>query len=253
VKSGSGPGGDNASRSAGILIIGNEILSGKVKDSNSSFLATELRTLGVSVMRISVIPDDVEVIGKEAVEFSAAHDFVFTSGGVGPTHDDVTMEGIAKGFNVKVIPHPDLVAHFLAHYGDKVNPAIMKMAEVPEGAELIHAPGMGFPLVSFKNIFILPGIPQYLTKKFSVIKERFRSSLIHLRRLFLRANESDIAETLDSVVRTHRDVSFGSYPILENPEYSIIVTAESRSEDALTQSVTELMSRLPHDILVRAE
>ena len=253
MKSGSSPGGNNTPPSAAILIIGNEILSGKVKDSNSSFLASELRTLGVSVMRISVIPDDVEVIGKEAVEFSGAHDFVFTSGGVGPTHDDVTMEGIAKGFNVRVIPHPELVAHFRAHYGDKVNPAIMKMAEVPEGAELIHAPGMGFPLVSFRNIFILPGIPQYLTKKFSAIKERFRFSAIHLRRLFLRADESDIAETLDSVVRTYRDVTFGSYPILDNPEYSIIVTAESRSGDALTQSVTELMSRLPRDILVRAE
>jgi|PlaIllAssembly_1097288.scaffolds.fasta_scaffold23052_2 molybdenum cofactor synthesis domain-containing protein len=240
-------------RSAGILIIGNEILSGKVKDSNSSFLATELRTLGVDLMRISVIPDDVEVIGKEAVEFSGAHDFVFTSGGVGPTHDDVTMEGIAKGFHVRVIPQPELVAYFHAHYGGKVNPAMMKMAEVPEGAELIRAPGIGFPLVSFRNILILPGIPQYLTKKFSAIKERFRSAPIHLRRLFLKANESEIAETLDSVVATHRDVSFGSYPILDNPEYSIIVTAESRSEDALAQSVTELMSRLPRAILVRTE
>jgi FAD synthetase len=112
---------------------------------------------------------------------------------------------------------------------------------------------MEFPLVSFRNIFILPGIPQYLTKKFSAIKERFRSPAIHLRRLFLKANESDIAETLDSVVRTHRDITFGSYPILDNPEYSIIVTAESRSEDALIQSVTELLSRFPRAILVRAE
>jgi len=253
VKSGSGQEGNTAPRSAGILIIGNEILSGKVEDSNSSFLATELRALGVCLTHISVIPDDVEVIGKEAVGFSEAHDFVFTSGGVGPTHDDVTMEGIAKGFNVRVIPHPELVTYFRAHYGDRVNPAILKMAEVPEGAELIHAPGMGFPLVSFKNIFILPGIPQYLIKKFSAIKERFRSTAIHLRRLFLRANESDIAETLNSVVRTYSDVAFGSYPILENPEYSIIVTAESRSEDALNQSVAELISRLPRTVIVRAE
>ncbi len=248
-----GPGENNTPRSAGILIIGNEILSGKVIDSNSSFLASELRTLGVSVMRISVIPDDVEVIGKEAVEFSGAYDFVFTSGGVGPTHDDVTMEGIAKGFHVEVIKHPELVTYFRSHYGNEINPAVMKMAEVPKGAELIHAPGMRFPLVSFRNIFILPGIPQFLTKKFSAIKERFRSSAIYLRRLFLKANESDIADILNSVVRTHRDIAFGSYPILDNPEYSIIVTAEARSEDALMASVTELISRLPSAILVRAE
>ncbi len=248
-----GPGENNTPRSAGILIIGNEILSGKVRDSNSFFLASELRTLGVSVMRILVIPDDVEVIGKEAVEFSGSYDYIFTSGGVGPTHDDVTMKGIAKGFNVQAVPHPELVTCFRAHYGNEINPAVMKMAEVPMGAELIHAPGMRFPLVSFRNIFILPGIPQYLTKKFSEIKERFRSPAIHLRRLFLKANESDIAETLDSVVRTHRDIAFGSYPILDNPEYSIIVTAEARSEDALMASVTELISRLPSAILVRAE
>ena len=205
------------------------------------------------LMRISVIPDDVETIGKEAVELSAAHDFVFTSGGVGPTHDDVTMEGIAKGFQVKVIQHPELAAYFRAHYADRVNTAILKMAEVPEGSGLIHAAGMGFPLVSFRNIFILPGIPQYLIKKFSAIKERFRSPAIHLRRLFLKANESDIAETLDAVVKMHGDVAFGSYPILDNPEYSIIVTAESRSEDILTESVTELMSRLPRRIFVRAD
>ena len=253
MKNASAPRENNAPRSAGILIIGNEILSGKVKDSNSSFLAAELRALGVCLTHISVIPDDVEVIGKEAVGFSEAHDFVFTSGGVGPTHDDVTMEGIAKGFNVRVIPHPELVTYFHSHYGDRVNPAILKMAEVPEGAELIYAPGMGFPLVSFKNIFIMPGIPQYLIIKFSAIKERFRSTAIHLRRLFLRANESDIAEALDSVVRAYSDVTFGSYPILDNPEYSIIVTAESRSEDALARSVMELMSRLPRTVIVRTE
>lgn len=159
MKSVSGQGDDNTPRSAGILIIGNEILSGKVKDSNSSFLATELRALGVCLMRISVIPDDVEVIGKEAVGFSAAHDLVFTSGGVGPTHDDVTMEGIAKGFSVKVVQHPELVAHFHSHYGDKANPAIMKMAEVPEGAELITRLAWDFPLFCSETSSSCPASP----------------------------------------------------------------------------------------------
>ena len=94
-------------RTAGIIIIGDEILSGKVHDSNSFYLASELRKLGVSLMRISVIPDNTEVIGNEAVKFSGQYDFVFTSGGVGPTHDDVTMEGIARGFNARLIRHPN--------------------------------------------------------------------------------------------------------------------------------------------------
>ena len=94
-----------ATRTAGIIIIGDEILSGKVQDSNSFYLASELRKLGVGLMRISVIPDNTEVIGNEAVDFSRQYDFVFTSGGVGPTHDDVTMEGLARGFAVRLIRH----------------------------------------------------------------------------------------------------------------------------------------------------
>jgi FAD synthetase len=90
---------NTSTRTAGIIIIGDEILSGKIQDVNSFYLASELRKLGVNLMRISVIPDNTEVIGNEAVEFSGKHDFVFTSGGVGPTHDDVTMEGIARGFD----------------------------------------------------------------------------------------------------------------------------------------------------------
>ena len=105
---------------AGVIIIGNEILSGKVHDTNSFYLASELRKLGINLMRISVIPDDTEIIGKEVSEFSKQYDFVFTSGGVGPTHDDVTMEGIARGFAVRLIRHPQLEDYFRSKYGGPV-------------------------------------------------------------------------------------------------------------------------------------
>lgn len=242
-----------ANRTAGIIIIGDEILSGKVQDSNSFYLASELRKLGVNLMRISVIPDDTEIIGNETVEFSKHYDFVFTSGGVGPTHDDVTMEGIAKGFSVRLIKNPQIEGYFRSKYGKPLNAAILKMAGVPEGAEIIDFADMSFPLVLYRNIFIFPGIPEYLRNKFSLIKERFRSSVFHLRRLFLDAKESDIAEILNAVVAESREVSFGSYPILGNPEYKIIVTAESKSGDALNRAVDELIRRIPGDIVVRVE
>lgn len=244
---------DNRPKTAGIIIIGNEILSGKVRDANSSFLATELRTLGVNLMRISVIPDDVVLIGRETFEFSKTYDYVFTSGGVGPTHDDVTMEGIAAGFRVGIIRHPELVKHLISYCGDRTNEAIMKMAEVPEGSEIIDPGNTGFPLVSFRNLFIFPGIPQYLTKKFSAIKERFRCSPFYLKRIFLCARESDIAEILNSVVAENCEVTFGSYPILDNPEYKIIVTAESRSLECVARSVDDLVKRLPKEFIVRVE
>lgn len=238
---------------AGIIIIGNEILSGKIQDSNSFFLASELRALGVNVMRISVIPDDIGTIGREALTFSKSFDYVFTSGGVGPTHDDITVAGIATGFGVKLIKHPELEQRFHERYGKMCNEAILKMAEVPEGAELINVGNSQFPLVSFKNIFIFPGIPKYLREKFGLIKERFRTNAIYLKRLFLNAEESDIAADLNRIVAENLEVSFGSYPILDNFEYKIIVTAESRSEDLLNKAVRQLTDCLPGHIIVKTE
>jgi len=240
-------------KTAGIIIIGNEILSGKVHDSNSFYLASELRKLGVNLMHISVIPDDADVIGNEVSEFSRLYDYVFTSGGVGPTHDDVTMEGIARGFAVKMVRHPRLAEYFNMKYGEDLNDAVMKMTYVPEGAEVIDLGSMSFPLVLYRNIFVFPGIPEYLRNKFFLIKERFRSPDFYLKRFLLNARESDIAEILNSVVDESRDVAFGSYPILGNPEYQIIVTAESKSEDELNLASEKLLQRLSRDIIVRVE
>ena len=127
------------------------------------------------------------------------------------------------------------------------------MAEVPEGAEVIDFSDMSFPLVMYRNIFVFPGIPEYLRNKFSLIKERFRSPAFYLRRLFLNANESDIAEILNTIVAENREVSFGSYPVLGNPAYQIIITAESKSEDAVSKSMDELLRRMPKNIIARAE
>ncbi|MBI5846846.1 MAG: competence/damage-inducible protein A [Nitrospirae bacterium] len=242
---------DQASiRTAGLIIIGNEILSGKTQDQNSFFLATELRALGVSLVRISVIPDDLEMISKEAVLFSESFDLVFTTGGVGPTHDDITMSGVAKAFGVPLIRHPVLERRFHERYGEAVNNAIMKMAEVPEGTEVIEFATNNFPLVVFRNIYIFPGIPRYLQEKFNLVRERFRTSAFFLKRIYLRANEADIAAILNTVVAKNDCVTFGSYPILGNDDYQIIVTAESKIEADLTVALEELIQNLPQNIIV---
>lgn len=240
-------------KTAGILIIGNEILSGKVRDSNSFYLAEELRSLGVSLMRITVIPDDISVIGSEAAAFSKNYDYVFTSGGVGPTHDDVTMAGIAHGFGIKLVAHPDLRQSFRRRYGVACNEAIMKMAYVPEGTQIITHEGMRFPVMTFRNIFILPGIPEYLREKFAVIREKFRSASYCLRKFFINAEESDITAALNSVVSENPGVSFGSYPVVGNPEYKVVVTAECKSTDLLGKAVEALLKELPENIIVRME
>ena len=160
-------------RTAGIVIIGNEILSGKVTDENSPFLAQQLRELGVELRRIVTIPDEVDLIGTEVLAFHQQYDHVFTSGGVGPTHDDVTMEGIARGFGRRVVRDPDMEEKIRSFASGEPNEAQLKLAEVPEGAVLIHDPRLGFPTIQFENIYILPGIPELLRKKFDALRERF--------------------------------------------------------------------------------
>ncbi|MDH4028268.1 MAG: molybdopterin-binding protein [Nitrospirota bacterium] len=241
------------STTAGIIIIGNEILSGKVHDVNSHFLACELRGLGVDVRRISVIPDDIEIIGREALDFSGKYDYVFTSGGVGPTHDDVTMEGIAKGFNVSLVEHPEIRKILLSKYSGPANSSVLKMTFVPEGSRIDYNENSRFPVVSFKNIYIFPGIPDYIKNKFYLIKERFRTSAFYLKKVYLNCHESDIAETLNRVVESNRDVTFGSYPVIGKPEYRVMLTAEARSDSPLKKALDELLREIPGNLVVRVE
>lgn len=241
------------SKTAGIIIIGNEILSGKVHDINSYYLACELRSLGTEVRRILVIPDDIDVIGNETAKFSDEFDYVFTAGGVGPTHDDVTMAGIAAGFGVRLVSNEQIRNILVSRFRKEVNPAILKMTEVPEGAEIIFQENMRFPVVTFKNIYIFPGIPEYIRKKFTAIKERFRSSAFFLTRIFLNTHETDIAGTLNSVISKNNGVVFGSYPVTEGSDYRIMITAESRSEELLQKAVREFVQLLPKDIITGIE
>jgi molybdenum cofactor synthesis domain-containing protein len=120
-------------RTCALVVIGNEILSGKVQDSNAYFAACELRKLGVALERVTVIPDEVPKIAEEVAYCSAHFDIVITSGGVGPTHDDLTMEGVAAAFGRRIVIHPDLERLIRSHFVGRVNAAGLKMAEVPEG------------------------------------------------------------------------------------------------------------------------
>lgn len=241
------------SRTAGIIIIGNEILSGKVRDANSYFLAGELRELGVDLQRISVIPDELDLIGKEAVLFSGLYDYVFTSGGVGPTHDDVTMAGIAGGFGVELVENQEIRDILSARYDKSLNSAMIKMTKIPEGSRLEYNREMRFPIVSFRNIYIFPGIPEYIKNKFSAIKEKFRTSAFYLCRVYLNCHESGIAEILNKVVSENIHVVFGSYPVLGRDDYRVIITAESKSEEMLKKALSALIGALPEDAVVRTD
>ncbi len=240
-------------RTAGLLIIGNEILSGKVQDANSPFLCRELRALGVDVRKISVIPDDLDVIAREIREFSRLFDLVFTSGGVGPTHDDVTIEGIARGFEARVVRHPKLARMIEGYYQDRVKDTDLKMAEIPEGAELIEDSRLWVPVVLYRNVYIFPGIPEILRQKFETIRERFREAPFHLKKVFVRDGESAIAEMLHAVLHEYPQLLLGSYPVINVSEYKVMLTLESRDEEYLEGALRSLLGKLPGASIVRIE
>jgi molybdenum cofactor synthesis domain-containing protein len=240
-------------KTAGIVLIGNEILSGKIADANAAYLCRELRALGVDVRRISVIPDETEGIAAEVREFSRTYDVVFTSGGVGPTHDDVTMAGVAQAFGVTVVRHPALVSLLTAYFKGQLTEARLKMAEVPAGAELVAGEGLTFPAVVARNVYVLPGVPEIFRQKFDAIRERFRDAPFLLCNVFVSLGEGVLADHLNALLRAYPDLLLGSYPEFGNAEYKVKVTLESKDPIYLGRAVTEFLQGLPAPAVVRVE
>jgi len=240
-------------RTAAIIVIGNEILSGKVADTNSAFLTRELRRLGVSVRRILVIPDDLDEIAETVDTYHRAVDIVFTSGGVGPTHDDVTIAGVARGLGRSVVRHPWLEQKIREFSGDQADEARLKMAEVPDGARLLFGGSLIFPALQVENIYILPGIPELFRDKFEGIKDRFASDPFHMRVIYARGVESALAHYLNETLLAFPLLQLGSYPKLNDPEYQVRVTLESKDRAYVDRAFDDLMARLPPDVIVRTE
>ncbi|HVP28718.1 MAG TPA: molybdopterin-binding protein [Myxococcota bacterium] len=238
---------------AGILVIGNEILSGKVVDTNSPFLARELRELGVDLERILVIPDVVETIAREVRAMSDAYDHVFTSGGVGPTHDDLTMDGVAKAFGVPLAVNRIMAERIERAQGRPPNESQLKMATIPAGAQLIDAGDLWFPVIVVENVHILPGIPELLKRKFLSVRERFRGVPFELKRVYLAQRESDIAEHLNATLREYPETLMGSYPRTGEGDWSVLVTLESRDGDYLMRALGSLLARLPANAVLKVE
>jgi len=239
-------------KTAGIIIIGDEILSGKVQDYNSFFMAQELWSHGVRLCRISIIPDDIDQIGEEVRNFSQRFDYVFTSGGIGPTHDDVTIEGISKAFDINPVVDSTL-RDILEKKQGHLSPEQLKMAEVPDGSELVSDGTLSFPLIKFRNIFIFPGIPQLLRKKFVAIEKLFNEPIIYLKKVYLNESESMVAPVLNEIVKRYVNVKIGSYPVIDQIEYTVMVTLESLDRESLNAASENLLKSIPDEKLIRVE
>lgn len=229
---------------AAILVIGNEVLSGKVEEQNARFLIGELRELGVALQCILTIPDEPERIAAATKSLSAQFDYVFTSGGVGPTHDDVTISSIALAFAKPIVRHPELEAMLRGYFGEGIDETRLRMADVPEGAELIYGEALKYPVLALRNVYIFPGVPDLFRRKFTAIRERFRVAPFFLRIIHTLEDEFDIAERLQQVADQHPNVAIGSYPNFATPEYRVRVTLESKLEEAVNAAHAELLTLL---------
>ena len=238
---------------AGILIIGNEILSGKVADSNSPYFCRELRALGVEVERIVTIPDEIDTIAAEVRMMSRSYDWVFTSGGIGPTHDDLTIEGVAKAFGVDVVKSESIEDRLRRATRSEPSESMLKMALVPENATLLDAGDLWFPLVVVENVYIFPGVPELLRKKFESSRERFRGIPFVLKRVYVKQRESDIAPHLNELLEQFPELLLGSYPRIGEEAFHVMLTLESRDAGYVQRALDSLLTRLESSTVFKVE
>jgi FAD synthetase len=241
------------SKTAGIVVIGNEILSARTRDENAAYFLRELRALGVSVRRVSIIPDELNSIRDEIRSSSEGYDYVFTSGGVGPTHDDVTIAGVAAAFERPICRSTELEKTLRGYYQENLTDAMLRMAEVPEGASLLRHNRMWFPVIAVENVYIFPGVPEILASKFERIKEMFRESPFLTVDVFLDVEEGYVADALSEVLERFPSLLLGSYPTFNNPAYKVKLTLESKDQPYLERARECLFERLEARSIVPIE
>ena len=198
---------------AALLVIGDEILSGRTQDANLAYLAKWLGVQGIRLIEARVITDDHAAIGGAVTTLSASHDYLFTTGGIGPTHDDITVDAVAAALGVEVVVHPGARAILEKYYGDKLTDARLRMARVPEGAELIENSRTGAPGIRHGNIFIMAGVPAITRGMLAALEGKLQGGKPVLSRTVAAwTAESAVAATLAEVEKAHPGAQIGSYP-----------------------------------------
>lgn len=227
-----------------LVVIGDEILSGKFADENGPWLISRLRDLGSDLERMAVIRDDVSVIADEVSRCSRRFDRVITSGGVGPTHDDVTMEGVARAFGLPLEERQELV-DLVRRYELPEEGANRRMVMVPRGCDLLRGEALPFPVCRVRNVYVFPGVPRLFRAKFGAVSDHFAGARVGTTRLYTAERENDIAEPLAAVAAEHSGVSIGSYPRYGDDRFKVLITVESRDPAALEAAIAAITSRLP--------
>ena len=228
---------------AGIIVIGNEILSGRTQDTNTSTLSIWLNSLGIKVQEVRTIPDSEKIIIDTVNELRKKYNYVFTTGGIGPTHDDITASSISKAFNLKYGPHKEAMALLEKYYKPgEFNEGRQKMAWMPTTADLIYNPTSGAPGFNVENVFCLPGVPSILKSMLAgIINKLIGGEPIISQTINIRTVESEISEPLSKVQYDNKDVDIGSYPFFRAGRLGVAIVLRSTEQNKIDKCNLEII------------
>jgi molybdenum cofactor synthesis domain-containing protein len=231
---------------AGIVVIGDEILSGRTKDKNIGFIAEYLTNIGIDLKEVRIVADDEAAIVEAIDALRGRCTYVFTTGGIGPTHDDITADSVAKAFGVGIDHHPEVVARFKERFGADLNEARLRMARIPDGAELITSATILAPGFRIGNVIVMAGVPSIMQAMMDIVAPKLKSGVRMLSEsVRADAREGDIGTPLRAIQEAHPDTSIGSYPFLdENGKPNTNVVVRSRDAEKLKAAMTEVEAML---------
>lgn len=259
---------------AALIIIGDEILNGMTAESNLQVTSKALGEIGIALKRVSVVSDDVDEIAAEIKNFSQKYSIVITSGGIGPTHDDVTLKSVAKALgqdmtlNSEMMKHLEAVHSLSKDAANEMSDSVKRLAVLPELCRLRFPPqtvpnttadgkaaSPVWPVMQVENVFVLPGVPTYFKSKIDLIVKHFIAprATMKRRRIVLDLDEMKIVKALDGIVSRHSQAKFGSYPFVNHPEYKTIVTVEASTDEIVDAAVSSMLDTLPFQSVLRVE
>jgi molybdenum cofactor synthesis domain-containing protein len=241
---------------ASLVVVGSEVLSAKVPDENGPWLARRLRQLGVELRAVATVADRVDEIVEAVDRERRRVGWLFTSGGVGPTHDDLTLAAVARALGRPLLRHPGLVEaldalHRRHHADEPLPPAALRMADVPAGTELVG--DQGYPTLVCANVVMLPGVPRFFRYQFDRMATLLGGAPFRLAVVFLAVGEERIAASLDAVARAHPLVEVGSYPQFDGGDHLLRLTVEARDLSAVQAGLAALLAAMPSGAVLRVE
>ncbi len=239
---------------AAAVVIGNEVLNAQVVDENGAYLIQRMRERGIGLRSLSVVPDEVDAIIDAVVRARRRARWVFTSGGIGPTHDDVTVRAVALALGRRVVRLPEMHALLQAHYPDAHTPEALRLTEAPEGTQLLHQDGSWYPVLACDGVFLLPGVPPLFRRQLETVLKTLPGRTLFQRALYLGRGEAEIAGALDRVALQMPGVGIGSYPqYAAGVDHRVRVTVEGLEQAAVDAAVARLEAELPPGAVLRVD